>query len=222
MKYTSINKGLIIALTGGIGSGKSFALQCFKHLGFHTYSLDSIIASLYKRGMPLYEPIKALFPSAVSEMGVSHQKLADIVFADLKQLAKLEQMVHPVIRSHMREFIRKHSQQKHHRSIVIEIPLLFEAGNSKEFDMVISTITKPAIQEIRACERKNMTKEKFAAIISKQVSEKYRVNNSDIIICTTYNKSHTFKQIKWLASGRSFARNSFGYRDHGSKGPRWR
>ena len=186
----------LIAVTGGIGSGKSFILRCFHKLKFRTFSFDEEIGKkLYIKGGRGYNKVKELFPEAICNYGVDKQKLSKIVFSDREALQKLENAIHPIIREEFWIFAEKHFSTSQ-KTIIVEVPLLFENGLHKNFDIIICAIAPEKIRKERVFVRKNMTETKFNAIISRQVKDEYRKLHSNYIVYTGSNGMNTFKQIK--------------------------
>ncbi len=212
MKTRLSRYGQLIAITGGIGAGKSFILRCFKRLGFITYSFDQIINDMYKSNGAAYAAVAKAFPECATPYMIDKKLLAEKVFSDKTALQKLELIVHPIIRQHFNNFVKK--AKKHSKtSIVIEVPLLFESPYPYGFDIIISAIVDKKTQINRVIARKDMTIKKFNAIIARQVTNDYRIKNSDFIINTGQNMAHTFKQIKFLIYGK-YKRNSTRYGNH--------
>lgn len=121
-----------IAVTGGIGSGKSVVLQCAKELGYQTFSCDEIYKDVIN-SREYVERIKVLFPDCIIENTVNRKKLAEIVFNNPKSLQKLNAVAHPMI---MHELYCKIGEIS--KGIVFaEVPLLFENGYEKDFHETI-------------------------------------------------------------------------------------
>lgn len=215
MKYIikmkkQLNKhGQIIALTGGIGAGKSYILNCFKLLGFLTYSFDQIIGYMYKKGSKGYDIVAAIFPDCATLTHIDKSLLAKRVFSNKDELKKLEEAIHPIVWEHFHNFMEKIKKQSR-KSVVVEIPLLFESTHRYEFDVIISAIVDKEIQKNRVLQRKNMTIDKFNAIEQRQTTDDYRIKNSDFIINTSISTAHTFKQIKIILYGK-YKRSSIRY-----------
>ncbi len=122
---------LAVGLTGGIGSGKSEALRAFRRLGARTLCLDEAAHRVLARGGPAYGPVRRAFPGAVDVRGeIDRRALGRAVFADLRLRRRLERLTHPAILREMRRFLRGGRGV-----LVVDVPLLFEAGLQKEFDL---------------------------------------------------------------------------------------
>lgn len=122
-----------IALTGGIGSGKSLALAYAKKLGFKTISCDEISRKIY-RDDNLKAEIKKEFSDEVfsSDGRLIRKRLAKKVFGNAEMVKKLNALTHPVIVKNMLDAINSSKT-----NCVVEVPLLFESGLEKYFDKVI-------------------------------------------------------------------------------------
>jgi dephospho-CoA kinase len=132
-----------VAVTGGIGAGKSEALRAFARHGAATASADEIVHRLY-RDPEIVEALVARWGERVLEDGeVSRPKVGEIVFADRAELEWLEGLLHP----RTVEAQRRWREEQTAPLLVVEVPLLYETGAEKRFDAVV-VITAP--QETRS------------------------------------------------------------------------
>ena len=135
-----------VAITGGIGAGKSEALLAFRKAGAATVSSDEIVHHLLRTDPDVKQAI-------VSELGegvldddgtVNRKRVGAIVFGDRVKLDFLEKLLHPLVSA---EYLRWREQlgglPNPPRSAVTEVPLLYETGGDKRFDKVV-VITAPA------------------------------------------------------------------------------
>lgn len=135
-----------VAITGGIGAGKSEALYAFQQAGAATVSSDEIVHHLLRSDPDVKAAIVAELGEGVldEEGAVDRKRVGAIVFGDRKKLAFLEGLLHPlVVREYLdwREGLAKLPNPP--RVTVTEVPLLFETGGEKRFDKVV-VITAPA------------------------------------------------------------------------------
>jgi dephospho-CoA kinase len=186
---------LLVVITGGIGSGKSFVMKYLEDLGYNTIYTDKIAAEVMR---------KEKFLTAASEY-----LNRDIRFNDIKLeiennnqfLDFIEGFVHPEVQSIRDEMIEK--TLKNNNIVFVEIPLFFEKKlrdsllkHGRVF--VVSTICGIEEQVLRAKKRnKNLSDKMLNLIISRQTSDKVRVAGSDFIIYT-YGKNRVIKDIKKL------------------------
>jgi dephospho-CoA kinase len=188
------NTGVIIGLTGGIGSGKSYILQSFKKLGFKVFDTDKAVHNLMKQNNEGYNKIAKLFPEAAGSKAINRSKLAKILINSKANLQKIEKILHPLVRKAQHKF----SLENKKHSIVFEVPLLFENKRESYYDYIVTAIVESTIQKSRVLLRKGMTQDKFNAMVSKQVSDSIRRKKADFIIDTNGSKRATFNQIKDL------------------------
>ena len=130
---------LNVAITGGIGAGKSEALRAFARHGAATASADEIVHRLY--GLPAVQTalVERWGEDVLSGGEVDRKRIGEIVFADRDELAWLESLLHPRV---VDEQARWRGEQTA-PLLVVEIPLLYETGGEERFDAVV-VITAPA------------------------------------------------------------------------------
>jgi len=186
--------GVVIGLTGGIGSGKSFILKCFERLGFKIFDTDKAVHELMKKGNEGYIKIANIFPSVVGIKGISRTKLLKLILKDKSNLVKLEKILHPLVRKAQQKFAAENKKY----SVVFEVPLLFENNREDYYDYVVASVVDQKTQKERVMKRKGMTEGKFNAIMGKQVSNLVRQKRADFIIDTNCSKRAVFTQIKEL------------------------
>ena len=192
------SKGQHIALTGGIASGKSFILNCFKNLGFEIWQADLTVSELITNEGICRNEIVKNFPEVANRFnGIDKEKLSHLFFNNPEKSIVLENILWKHVRLNRQYFIKKITCTIG-KSIVFEVPLLFENSQQQDYDFVISAVYSLSVQKKRAMRRNNMTINKFNAIIKKQTSNKIRRNLSNFIINTNTTKSDTMKQIKAL------------------------
>lgn len=119
-----------IAITGGIGSGKSAAANFIKELGFPVFSCDEIYANLCTEPEFLNE-LSARFPGCVRAGKLLREALSARVFSDEAAREKLNSFTHPIIFKRLEEAMRPFP------TAFAEVPLLFESGAEKKFDFVL-------------------------------------------------------------------------------------
>ena len=160
-----MKKHITVAVTGGIGSGKSFLTKILKSRGFSTLSCDEIAKTTLEM-RKIKKEIKRIFPEVVSgrfSLTIDRQKLADIVFADKSALIKLNALTHPVI---IKETIKK--AKKLPSPVFVEVPLLFEGRYENLFDKVV-VVTRDKDKRIESViKRTNMTKEQVLSRMNNQ------------------------------------------------------
>jgi len=180
---------ILIGLTGTIGSGKTFALSFFKSKKITVFSADDEVKKIFK-SKAIKEKIYKKFPEAFSKKKINKNKLASIVFSDRKKLRSLEKVIHPLVKKKKNLFLNRN---KNKEIIIMEIPIIFEKKNKKNYDYIILMDVNKKIQRQRIIKRKNMTPQLFEKILSNQILNKKR-KDADFVINNNDSKDKT-KQI---------------------------
>lgn len=154
-----------VAITGGIGSGKSTAITLIKEMGYPVVSCDEITAELYQKRQVL-SGLKKIFPTAVSgiiKLKADKKLIASAIFSDKNKYNALNDFLMPLIQKEL--FLRLN---KHSGLVFAEVPLLFETNLQVEFDhvLVITRDKEKRIESVMA--RSNMTKEQVLERINAQ------------------------------------------------------
>jgi dephospho-CoA kinase len=135
---------LRVALTGGIGSGKSLVGEILEELGALVIDSDQLAREVIERGSPGYEEVITAFgDSILSEGQIDRAKLAAVVFKEVDLRKKLESIIHPLVREAAEKLARNLPSGA---ILVNQIPLLVESDGAKRFDYVV---TVSADEEIR-------------------------------------------------------------------------
>lgn len=158
-------KRFVVGLTGGIGTGKSTVLAEFDRLGAATVSLDQLAREQAKPGREGYKAVVRAFGRTVlDEDGrLDRVRLGELVFKNASARRKLEKATHPTI---LREMNRLVSALE--GVVVVDVPLLFEAGLQKSFDATILVSSRPAQQLARVVKRDGLTSAQAKARIRAQ------------------------------------------------------
>ena len=141
---------LAVAITGGIGAGKSEALAAFARHGAATISSDEIVHRLLREDEQVQKALVDRFGERIlDEAGQIYRgAVADIVFPDPEALQWLEQLLHPLVAREYLEWREQLGRLEHPPAVcATEVPLLYEVGGQDRFDAVV-VITAPA--EVRA------------------------------------------------------------------------
>lgn len=145
-----------IAITGGIACGKSQAGQILQRLHWGVCEADQVAHELYMPAGEAYEAVRDLAGSdAVREDGVIDRAvLGAKVFSDAEQLATLNQILHPLVKKKIHEWLL-HCERILLPGAAVIVPLLFESGMEKAWDLdaIICMGSKPGIQRQRLLQR---------------------------------------------------------------------
>lgn len=143
-----------VGLTGGMGSGKSTALEALRKLGAEVLSSDAVVHELYE-GAQLRDAVVARFGADVAPAGVvDRAAVARRAFASAEDRKWLEGQVWPLVGARVAAWLEHaRSMRPAPRAAVVEVPLLFEAGLDEIYDATIAVIAQEPVRERRAAER---------------------------------------------------------------------
>jgi len=175
----------VIGLTGGIGSGKSTVSQFLAELGAVIINADKVGHEAFKPDTEIWREIVSAFGRQIltSNGDIDHKKLGEIVFGNPDSLARLNQIMHPrmydMVKAQLEEYRRQGVGV-----VVLEAPLLLEAGWTPLVDEVWVTVAPKSTMLKRLQERTRMTEQESLARIRTQMSDEERVKHADVVINT--------------------------------------
>ena len=179
----------IIGLTGGIGSGKSTVLNLFQKLGTDVYIADFEAKKLLNSDVDLKNKIIESFGvEAYKNNHLDRAYMASIVFKDTQKLEILNQLVHPKVKKHFREYIKKSTSD----IIIYEAAILFESGSYKLCDFIITVTANYKDKIKRIMKRDNVSKQQILDRMKHQLDDEFKIKNSNFVIrnnCLNYTKS---------------------------------
>ena len=174
---------IILGLTGSIGMGKSTTAKLFAEAGVPVYDADATVHRIYQgEAAPA---IEAAFPGTTVDGKVDRVRLSAQVVHDPAAMKRLEQIVHPMLRSYHQKFIDD-AEQAGAPVAVIDVPLLYETGGEKRVDAVVVVTTTPEVQRQRILARDNMTSEKLDAILARQLPDAEKRKRADFVVDTSH------------------------------------
>jgi dephospho-CoA kinase len=169
----------VIGLTGSIGMGKSTAAGFFRARGVPVHDADAAVHRLYAgRAVPL---VAAAFPAAVADGAVDRAALGRRVLGDAEALARLEAIVHPLVREEERAFLGRAAAVGAGLA-VLDIPLLFETGRERDCDLVCVVSAPPEAQRDRVLARPGMSEEKLAGVLARQMPDAEKRRRAHVVI----------------------------------------
>jgi dephospho-CoA kinase len=188
---------LIVALTGGIGSGKTTVGDIFSELGAVVIDSDQLARAVLERGSKGFDLVLAKFGDAILKNGeLDRSLLATLVFNDSQKRSELESITHPIIRQSFAEIISGLPRE----SIVInQIPLLFESKGAYKFDHII-TISAPEELRIERLKNRGLGFSDIKKRMEAQASDVERESISNSIIRNDKDELHLRNQVEsiWL------------------------
>jgi dephospho-CoA kinase len=186
---------LIIGLTGSIGMGKTTVADHMAARGVAVLDSDAVVHRLYAgEAVPL---IEAAFPGTTADGRVDRERLAAALMQAPDGFAKLEALVHPLVRNAQWEFLRA-SHAAGAALCVLDIPLLFETGGERLVDATVVVCAPEAVRAARVLARPGMTPEKLAAIRARQMPDAEKRARADYVIDTGLPLEDTKEQVDRL------------------------
>lgn len=195
-------KTCIVGLTGSIGTGKSTVSTIFKQQGIAVVDADIGAREVVKPGTIGLKKIVSTFGKDIllSDGALDRKKLGELVFSDPSKRKKLDQLLSDLIY----KWIIKEKQKyiaEGQKIIVLDIPLLFEAGYEKEVDKIIVVALTEQKQLERVMKRDNITRTQAYKKIQAQQSIASKIVRADYVIDNNGTKKNTELQIlNWLDS----------------------
>lgn len=174
---------ILLGLTGSIGMGKSTTTAMFADLGAVVWNADDAVHRLYAPGGAAVGPVGEAFPGVVVDGAVDRTRLAEALGKDDTAFRRLEAIVHPLVAQGRAEDLEA-ARGAGVKLAVLDIPLLFETGGDKAVDAVVVVTADPAIQAARVLARPGMTRERFDAILARQMPDAEKRARADFVIDT--------------------------------------
>jgi dephospho-CoA kinase len=170
----------IIALTGGIGAGKSLVAQYFSELGARVVDADQLSRVAIERGSEGFDEVLLRFGESILRDGdIDRKALAEIVFADASARADLEAIIHPRVRELFNDVVADLAPDE---TLIYEIPLLVESNAAANFDLVITVEADLEIRKERLRKRGMFISEIERRIAAQAGREKREAQADHIII----------------------------------------
>lgn len=175
---------MLTGLTGGIASGKSLAAEELKRLGAYLIDADEIAREVVRPGLPAYKEIVSEFGDKIlnTDKTINRKLLGQIIFADPKLRKKLEQITHPGILDEIDKRIAAIKNKKPHTMIVVNAPLLIEAGLHKKMEKVIVVYADEKTQIERLMKRDGITTDEAKNRIAAQMPLREKKKYADFVI----------------------------------------
>lgn len=186
---------IVLGLTGSIGMGKTTTAQMFLQEGVPVHDADATVHRLYE-GEAASE-IEALFPGTVVAGKVDRERLAKKVMNNPQELRKLEGLIHPLVRQDAEQFLEEH-RKKNTPLVVLDIPLLFEAGDTERVDKILVVTAPEDVQRERVLARPGMSEEKFKSILARQVPDAEKRRRADYLIDTSQGMDSARAAVRQL------------------------
>ena len=184
-------------------------------MGIPVHDADAAVHRLIGPGGAAAEAIEAAFPGTSVNGAIDRRRLGDQVFQDPAARARLEAILHPLVRRGTEDFL-KHQARQRRDLAVLDIPLLFETGGGSLCDAVIVVSAPSSLQAARVLGRPGMTEEKYRAVLAAQMSDAEKRRLADFVVLTGLSKGATLRQLTRIVTLLRVG----GWKPNDRKGPR--
>ena len=181
---------IIVGLTGGIASGKSTAAEMFRDAGAYTIDTDTVSRQVAE-SEEARKKLREVFGQAFTGDALDRRALRQIVFDDARQRNVLNGIMHPLIRRRTADLAARADA----RVVLIEAPLLFEAGFDALTDANITVSCPESLRIERLTARDTITKELARRMIAAQLSDSEREARADVVIRNDGNAAQLRAQV---------------------------
>lgn len=185
---------IILGLTGSIGMGKTTIAQMFRNQGVTVHDSDAEAHSLMAGGGAAVAPISIEFPGVVEGGEVNRARLGDRAFSDPGLLVRLEEILHPLVRTAQLRFL-KAAALAGRPIVVLDIPLLFETRGDLFCDAVVVVTAPACLQRQRVLSRSGMTMARFERILSRQMPNAAKRQRAEFIVPTGLGRAFSFHAV---------------------------
>jgi dephospho-CoA kinase len=174
---------LNVALTGNIAAGKSAVADLFRRWGATVIDADEIVREVQAPGAPVMREIAARFGASVvrADGSLDRPALRRRVMADPDALAALNRIVHPAVHARRAELTAV-ARSRGDRLVVSDIPLLFEAAEPSEFDVIVLVDAPEEVRLARLMEHRGLDEEEARRMIEAQMPSREKRARSDYVI----------------------------------------
>ncbi len=187
---------LIVALSGGIASGKSVIARVLEELGCYIHKADLVAHQLMAPHKPAWEKIVVRFGSTIlkSDNTINRTKLGSIVFSDKEERLFINNLLHPLVFKKKEEEIIKLKTEGLYKIFISEAALTVEAGYAKYFDKIIIAHCHKNIQIERLIKRDKINQEEAQKKIESQMPSEQKLEYADYAIDTSGSLEKTIEQ----------------------------
>ena len=181
-----------IGILGDIGAGKSFVAKQF---GFPVFDADYEVRKIYKKDKKCYIKLKKAIPKYILSFPINKKEIAKSILSNQKNLKKIINIVHPIVRSRMNKFINKNKKRK---IIVLDVPLLLENKIDKKTDILVfvDAKKKEIIKNLK--KRKNYNLRTIKILKKFQLPLDYKKKKSNFVIKNNFKIQPIKKSVKLL------------------------
>lgn len=188
---------VIIGLTGGIASGKTLISTYLQELGAVVIDADKLSRQVVSPGSPALKDIRDYFGNAVIDQNglLNRKELAKIIFGSDSAREKLNSIIHPRILELIQKRIKEYKESGQVLVVIIDAPLLIEAGMTAMVNQVWVVAVSPEEQLRRLMKRDNLTKEEALDRLKSQMPLSEKIKHADLVIDNSGDKEVTLRSV---------------------------
>ncbi len=198
-----------IAVTGGMGSGKSkVSKELSRILDAKLVNVDHICRDLLQPSCEGLEALRHIAPAFcfLSNGSLNRPALREAIFADELFRKQVDSVIHPLVRKEILRFCKETGN--HTIPLVVEIPLLFETGWQGDFDCTLLVYASENVCVKRVMQRDMVTEEAARLSIAAQMPIQAKVELADLLVDNSASFAETVDQLQYLAENKSFVRKT--------------
>ena len=189
---------LLVALTGGIATGKSVVAQVWSQLGCYVHESDTLAHELQAPDKPAWKAIVSHFGETIlnPDRTINRHALGAIVFTNRQEREFLNNLLHPLVMEKKRELVQQLEREGRHKIFVSVAALTIEAGYAKFFDKIVVVHCARETQLKRLMERDSINQEEASEKIQSQMPPEEKREYADYSIDTSGTLRHTVEQAE--------------------------
>lgn len=189
---------LLLAVTGGIASGKSTVAYMFSKLGVPAIDFDQLSRIVVEPDKPAWREIVDYFGTDITlpDRHINRKKLSQIVFQNKEKRKKLESFIHPWIFAEFIKKLRELTLQAENKIIQVVVPLLFEANLQGFFHKILLVYIPPEMQVERLMKRDQITRDLAIKMLAAQWPIDQKRKFADFLIDNSGTMAETEKQVQ--------------------------
>jgi len=185
----------VLGLTGSVGMGKSTAAAALRRMRIPIHDADREVHRLLGQGGAAVASVAEAFPGVASDGAVDRQELGRRVFSDALALARLEAILHPLVRAAEGRFLAR-CRRRRRRLAVLDIPLLLETGAAGRCDAVFVVSAPRRVQLARVLGRPGMTEARLCGVEARQMPDGEKRRLADVVIPTGLGRRFSLDRLR--------------------------
>ncbi len=191
---------VIVGVTGGLGTGKSTVARLLERWGAHRLDADAMARAVIAPGTPGWRAVQRAFGTQVvrSHGRVDRRTLARLVFADPRQRARLNRIIHPRVRRLLQREVTRWQRRDPQGIVVLDVPLLIETGLHRRVDVVVLVMATPQQQVARLQRARGGSRASILQRARTQLPLTVKRRYADVRIDNTGSPAQTRQQVRAL------------------------